>query len=193
VVHGVRLFQDREQAAMTVLSNHVVVALFADAHSPLIGLRNLVMPLRASNFHYSELKHVVVVGDKEYIKKEWKNLCNFPKISILDVSPETFWHAVYDACFLLKGSPLNRANLRAVNINLCDMCVILSARKSSVDDLNLVDKEAILCSLNIKAMTFDDTVGLLQASAQGNPGARLSTHAFDYSSSSACRVLAAWV
>lgn len=78
--------QDREQAAMTVLSNHVVVALFADAHSPLIGLRNLVMPLRASNFHYSELKHVVIVGDKEYIKKEWRNLCNFPKISILDVS-----------------------------------------------------------------------------------------------------------
>lgn len=50
------------------------------------------------------------------------------------------------------------------------MCVILSARKSSVDDLNLVDKEAILCSLNIKAMTFDDTMGLLQASSQGNPG-----------------------
>jgi len=44
------------------------------------------MPLRASNFHQEELKHVVIVGDKEYIKKEWKNLCNFPQISILDVS-----------------------------------------------------------------------------------------------------------
>jgi len=64
----------------------------------------------------------------------------------------------------LQGSPLNRANLRAVHINLCDMCVILSARNSIADDSNLVDKEAILCSLNIKAMTFDDTVGLLQAS-----------------------------
>ena len=64
----------------------------------------------------------------------------------------------------LQGSPLNRANLRAVHINLCDMCVILSARNSIGDDSNLVDKEAILCSLNIKAMTFDDTVGLLQAS-----------------------------
>ena len=71
----------------------------------------------------------------------------------------------------LQGSPLNRANLRAVNINLCDMCVILSARKANVDDSNLVDKEAILCSLNIKAMTFDDTLGLLEASAEGqNPG-----------------------
>lgn len=60
---------------------------------------------------------------------------------------------------------MNRANLRAVHINLCDMCVILSARNSSGDDSNLVDKEAILCSLNIKAMTFDETVGLLQNSS----------------------------
>jgi len=64
----------------------------------------------------------------------------------------------------MQGSPLNRANLRAVDINLCDMCVILSARNSSADDTNLVDKEAILCSLNIKAMTFDETSGLLHSS-----------------------------
>lgn len=37
---------DRNQAAMTVLYGHVVVCLFADHDSPLIGLRNLVMPLR---------------------------------------------------------------------------------------------------------------------------------------------------
>lgn len=71
---------------------------------------------------------------------------------------------------LFQGSPLNRANLRAVHINLCDMCVILSARNSSTEDSSLVDKEAILCSLNIKAMTFDDTVGLLQASDNREPG-----------------------
>ena len=84
-----------------------------------------------------------------------------------------FVHAPYviSTQFVFQGSPLNRANLRAVNINLCDMCVILSARKANVDDSNLVDKEAILCSLNIKAMTFDDTLGLLEASAEGqNPG-----------------------
>ena len=66
-------------------SGHVVVCLFADAHSPLIGLRNLVMPLRASNFLLNELKPVVIVGDKEYISKEWKSLCNFPKISVINV------------------------------------------------------------------------------------------------------------
>ena len=70
---------------MTVLNGHVVVCLFADLESSMIGLRNLVMPLRSSNFHYHELKHVVLVGNVDYIKREWKTLQNLPKISILDV------------------------------------------------------------------------------------------------------------
>lgn len=84
--YGNFFFQDRNQAAMTVLNGHVVVCLFADPDSPLIGLRNLVMPLRASNFHYHELKHVVIVGSVEYIRREWKMLQNLPKISVLNVS-----------------------------------------------------------------------------------------------------------
>jgi potassium large conductance calcium-activated channel subfamily M alpha protein 1 len=64
----------------------------------------------------------------------------------------------------LQGSPLSRADLRAVNVNLCDMCVILSAKVPSNDDPTLADKEAILASLNIKAMTFDDTIGVLSHS-----------------------------
>ena len=36
------------------------------------------------------------------------------------------------------------------------MCVILSAKVSSNEDPSLADKEAILSSLNIKAMTFGD-------------------------------------
>lgn len=62
-----------------------------------------------------------------------------------------------------QGSPLSRADLRAVNVNLCDMCCILSAKVPSNDDPTLADKEAILASLNIKAMTFDDTIGVLSA------------------------------
>merc|ERR1719209_2820292 len=131
---------DRNQAAMTVLNGHVVVCLFADPDSPLIGLRNLVMPLRASNFHFHELKHVVIVGAVEYIKREWKTLQSLPKISVLN------------------GSPLSRADLRAVNVNLCDMCIILSAKVPDNVDPTLADKEAILASLNIKAMTFGDIV-----------------------------------
>nr|ADJ95776.1 large conductance calcium-activated potassium channel splice variant L37 [Panulirus interruptus] len=147
---------DRNQAAMTVLNGHVVVCLFADPDSPLIGLRNLVMPLRASNFHYHELKHVVIVGSVDYIRREWKMLQNLPKISVLN------------------GSPLSRADLRAVNVNLCDMCVILSAKVPSNDDPTLADKEAILASLNIKAMTFDDTIGVLNQTDPSGGGDTLS-------------------
>lgn len=78
--------QTRSEAAMTVLSGHVVVCIFGDVKSALIGLRNFVMPLRASNFHYHELKHIVFVGSLEYLKREWETLHNFPKISILPVS-----------------------------------------------------------------------------------------------------------
>lgn len=67
----------------------------------------------------------------------------------------------------LKGTPLSRADLRAVNINLCDMCVILSANQNNIDDASLQDKECILASLNIKSMQFDDSIGVLQANSQG--------------------------
>lgn len=70
-----------------------------------------------------------------------------------------------------KGTPLSRADLRAVNINLCDMCVILSANQNNIDDASLQDKECILASLNIKSMQFDDSIGLLQANSQGKGGA----------------------
>ncbi|XP_051272882.1 calcium-activated potassium channel subunit alpha-1 isoform X7 [Dicentrarchus labrax] len=139
----------RSEAAMTVLSGHVVVCIFGDVKSALIGLRNFVMPLRASNFHYHELKHIVFVGSLEYLKREWETLHNFPKVSIL------------------PGTPLSRADLRAVNINLCDMCVILSANQNNIDDASLQDKECILASLNIKSMLFDDSIGVLQANSQG--------------------------
>lgn len=72
---------------MTVLSGHVVVCIFGDVTSALVGLRNLVMPLRASNFHFHELKHIVFVGSLDYLRREWETLHNFPKVSILPVSP----------------------------------------------------------------------------------------------------------
>ncbi|XP_028278458.1 calcium-activated potassium channel subunit alpha-1a isoform X6 [Parambassis ranga] len=139
----------RSEASMTVLSGHVVVCIFGDVTSALVGLRNLVMPLRASNFHYHELKHIVFVGSLDYLRREWETLHNFPKVSIL------------------PGTPLSRADLRAVNINLCDMCVILSANQNNIEDASLQDKECILASLNIKSMQFDDSIGVLQANSQG--------------------------
>ena len=89
--------------------------------------RNIVMPLRASNIPYGDLRHIIVVGNMEFIKRclfapemytvnivfylrEWKLLANMPKISVMD------------------GSPSNRADLRAVKVNLCRTCIILSAK-----------------------------------------------------------------
>uniref|UniRef100_A0A0K2UBH4 Slowpoke [Drosophila melanogaster] n=1 Tax=Lepeophtheirus salmonis TaxID=72036 RepID=A0A0K2UBH4_LEPSM len=127
---------DRQKASMTVFKNHVVVAVFANPDSPLIGLRNLVMPLRASNIHYNDLIHIVIVGNAQYLQREWKLLQNMPKVHIFN------------------GSPLSRADLRAVKIELCRMCVILSAKVPSRMEPVLADKEVILTNLNIKSMTF---------------------------------------
>ena len=102
------------------------------------------MPLRASNFHYHELKTIVLLGDVKYIQKEWETLTCFPKVLVL------------------PGSPLSRTDLRAVGVNLCDMCVILCSHSSNqptvinyngsamVEDPSLQDRESILTSLNIK-------------------------------------------
>jgi len=128
----------RVQANQMDLRGHVIVCLFAEPQSPLIGLRNFVMPLRASNFYAKELRTIVLLGNLDYIQREWKSLKNFPRI------------------FVMNGNPLNRADLRSVHINSCAECVILSAKRAHGDqDSTMSDKEAILCSLNIKAMVFE--------------------------------------
>ena len=44
-----------------VLNSHVVVCIFADHDGPLIGLRNLIMPLRASNLKYGHYNSIMVL------------------------------------------------------------------------------------------------------------------------------------
>ena len=99
-----------------------------------MGLQSFVMPLRASNFHYHEIKEIVFLGDKEYLRKEWSSISSFPKVKIM------------------PGSPLKRADLRTVKINMCEMCVIISANRADADEggMNFQDKDSILSSLNIK-------------------------------------------
>ena len=36
----------RQEATVTIFAGHIVIGIFADDSSPLIGLRNLLMPLR---------------------------------------------------------------------------------------------------------------------------------------------------
>ena len=162
---------------MTVLNGHVVVCLFADPDSPLIGLRNLVMPLRASNFHYHELKHVVIVGAVDYLRREWKTLQNLPKISVLNVTKSyqiSLPYIFYNSGVPTKPSWPESSECKPVwyvchslckgGTKSCKICIQWVLQVPSNDDPTLADKEAILASLNIKAMTFDDTIGVLNQS-----------------------------
>ncbi|XP_072905575.1 calcium-activated potassium channel subunit alpha-1-like [Hemitrygon akajei] len=119
------------------LSNHVIVCIFSEPKFPAIGLRNFVMPLRASSFTYKELKAIVFVVSLEYVTKEWETICNFPKV------------------FILPGSPLCRADLKAANIATCDMTVVISSNRIHFEEKSLEDKECILATLNLKAMLFE--------------------------------------
>ncbi|XP_078383482.1 calcium-activated potassium channel subunit alpha-1-like isoform X3 [Oculina patagonica] len=139
----------REDAMKIVFSHHILICVFNEKDAPLLGLRPLAIPLRASNLLQTELKKIVFLGNKEYMEREWHQLCNF------------------DDVFVLPGSPFCRADLRAVNANLADMVVFLSpSTASKADDPKLADKESILASLNLKAMSFDDAVGMLSESTR---------------------------
>ena len=73
-----------------------------------------------------------------FFSGEWKLLQNLPKISVLN------------------GSPLSRADLCAVKVDMCRLCVILSAKVPSRVEPVLADKEVLLTALNIKAMSFSE-------------------------------------
>uniref|UniRef100_A0A8B9SWC7 BK channel n=1 Tax=Anas platyrhynchos TaxID=8839 RepID=A0A8B9SWC7_ANAPL len=127
------LLSCNDQAALN-LQDHILVCVFGDANSPLIGLQDFVMPLRASNFTYHELKDIVFLGSLEYLQREWKFIQNFPKL------------------WLFSGSALCCADLRAVNVRDCSACAILSSNTTASSNPSLVDTESILATLNIRSM-----------------------------------------
>ena len=59
----------RQEANVTMFAGHVVVAVFASNDSNPLGLRTLVMPLRASNIAYNDLRHIIILANMEFIKK----------------------------------------------------------------------------------------------------------------------------
>ncbi|KAM7111741.1 potassium channel subfamily U member 1 [Molossus nigricans] len=123
----------RTDKAKHEFRNHIVVCIFGDAHSTLMGLRNFVMPLRASNYARRELKDIVFVGSLDYLQREWRFLRNFPQI------------------YVLPGSALYAGDLYAVNIEECAMCAVLSSPSKSPCQ-TLVDTETIMATLNIGSL-----------------------------------------
>uniref|UniRef100_A0A8C2PF03 RCK N-terminal domain-containing protein n=1 Tax=Capra hircus TaxID=9925 RepID=A0A8C2PF03_CAPHI len=53
-----KMILKRTDKAKYEFRNHIVACVFGDAHSTLMGLRNFVMPLRASNYTRQELKDI---------------------------------------------------------------------------------------------------------------------------------------
>nr|XP_044616548.1 potassium channel subfamily U member 1 isoform X3 [Equus asinus] len=114
--------------------NHVVACIFGDAHSTLMGLRNFVMPLRASNYTRQELKDIVFIGSLDYLQREWRFLRNFPQI------------------YILPGSALYSGDLHAVNIEECSMCAVLSSPSKSASSPTLADTDTIMATLAIGSL-----------------------------------------
>ncbi|XP_058576696.1 potassium channel subfamily U member 1 isoform X2 [Neofelis nebulosa] len=114
--------------------NHVVACVFGDAQSTLMGLRNFVIPLRASSYTRQELKDIVFIGSLDYLKREWVFLRNFPQI------------------YILPGSALFPEDLRAANIEECSMCAVLSSSSKALSSPALVDTETIMATLNIGSL-----------------------------------------
>ena len=81
-----------------LFTNHVIVCIFADPNSPVLGLRNFVLPLRASNYHYDELKPIILIGNLVFLEKEWKSINNFPKIYVQPVSHKAFLQLINFFC-----------------------------------------------------------------------------------------------
>ncbi|KAH0506087.1 Potassium channel subfamily U member 1 [Microtus ochrogaster] len=124
----------RSDKSKPVFRNHIVACVFGDAQSALIGLRNFVMPLRASNYTRQELKDIVFIGALEYFQREWRFLRNFPQI------------------YIFPGSALYTGDLHAVSIEHCSMCAILASPYKPLSSQILVDTETITATLNIQSL-----------------------------------------
>ncbi|XP_055332968.1 calcium-activated potassium channel slowpoke-like [Paramacrobiotus metropolitanus] len=140
------VFLTRSDAVEAGFHDHILVLVMCSAYDSPIGLRDLVMPLRSSKIPYTDLKEIVFLGDPVFLEKEWRMLHNFPRIRIV------------------PGDALGRADLRAANVHSCSSCVILSAGMGTSADKTLDDRAAILATLNIKAMVFENDEPLIDRS-----------------------------
>ena len=114
------------------LENHIVVCVFADKKSPLLGLQNFLIPLRAKSISRESIQPVVIVSKKTFLKREWPFLQNFPEV------------------YVVEGCPLYFQNLEAASINSCSVCIITTMLSTDSDEPAINDKEVVLCSLSIQ-------------------------------------------
>jgi len=115
------------------IADHIVVCLFANGNSPLLGLHSFLNPLRNKRLPPEAVKPVVIVSDKAFMEKEWAIIRNIPNV------------------YVVVGSPLRWPNLKSAKITKAAVCVILAVPSGSGNDEHGInDKEPILCTLSLK-------------------------------------------
>ncbi len=134
--------------------NHIILCVITQEYSSLVGLCNFIMPLRASSIPYNDLKDILIIAEKKLIRKEWHMIQNFPKLRVI------------------FGSPMNKAILKICSIPYCSSCVIISSQNArdprKIKAPSLIDKEAILCTLNIMSIyKNNDTERKISKSNEG--------------------------
>ena len=125
--------EDPSSLSQKNLTDHVVLCVFANESSPLLGLHNFLYPLRNKHIPQEEIKDVVIVSDRKFLEREWSLIRKIPKVH------------------LVEGSPLRWQNMEDANVSKCSVCVVLTTLSSSfVHEKAVDDKEAVLCSLGIQ-------------------------------------------
>jgi potassium large conductance calcium-activated channel subfamily M alpha protein 1 len=118
---------------MPNMQDHIILCLFADDNSPLLGLQSFLKPLRSKHLPEANIKPVVIICNKAFIAKEWPFIRNVPEL------------------YVVEGSPLLWSNLAAASVMTCRVCIVLTVLHASTGHEQAIDdKEAILCSLSIQ-------------------------------------------
>ncbi len=123
---------EKDPESMPNLEDHIVLCIFADDKSPLLGLHNFLFPLRNKNIPRQSMKSVVIVSQRSYLKREWPFIRSFPEV------------------YVIEGSPMNFHNLEAASIDSCSVCIITTMLSADNNEPAINDKEVVLCSLSIQ-------------------------------------------
>lgn len=62
--------------------------MLAQEKSQILGLSGFVLPLRSSVIPEEDVMDVVILGDVKFLEKEWKYLCNLPRLFVVKVNSE---------------------------------------------------------------------------------------------------------
>ena len=116
------------------IHDHIILCLFAEDSSPLLGLYNFLAPLRAKHLPLDSIRPVVIICNQTFLKKkEWSIIRRIPEV------------------YLVVGPPLQWRNLIAARVKHCSVCIVLTVLRTSTGHEHAIDdKEAILCTLSIK-------------------------------------------